>query len=74
MSKTFRDRQLYLTIARATFSSDQEIFKKHFAKSIGTDLVTEKVKVVLVILAKICKEVPSGYSKSIDKVRQVLEE
>jgi hypothetical protein len=26
------------------------------------------------MLAKICKEVPFGYSKSVDKVRQTLEE
>jgi hypothetical protein len=37
-------------------------------------MINEKVKVVLVMLAKLCKEVPKGYSKSIDKVRtQILE-
>lgn len=69
MSKNFRDRQLYLTIARASYRSDQEIFKKHFAKSIGNDLLNEKVRIVQVMLAKICKEVPAGYSKSVDKVK-----
>lgn len=73
MSTTFRDRQLYLTIARASYKSDPDIFKKHFAKAIGTDLVTEKVVVVQIMLAKICKEVEVGYSKSVDKVRQVLQ-
>lgn len=42
-SKSFRNRQLYITIARATYKADQEIFKKHFAKSIGNDLLNEKV-------------------------------
>ncbi len=37
-------------------------------------MLTEKVKVVQVMLAKICREVPPGYSKSIDKVRQTIEE
>lgn len=45
-SKNFRDRQLYLVIARATFKADAEIFKKHFAKAIGSDMTSEKVKVV----------------------------
>lgn len=45
-SKNFRNRQLYLVIARATFKADAEIFKKHFAKAIGTDMISEKVKVV----------------------------
>ena len=69
LSKNFRDRQLYLLIARATFRSDQEIFKKHFAKSIGTEMLTERFKVVRILLAKLCNEVPASYSKSIDKVR-----
>ena len=45
-SKNFRERQLYLVIARATFKADPEIFKKHFAKAIGSDMITDKVKVV----------------------------
>jgi hypothetical protein len=69
LSKNFRDRQLYLLIARATFRSDQEIFKKHFAKSIGSEMLAERVKVVRIMLAKLCNEVPPSYSKSIDKVR-----
>jgi hypothetical protein len=51
---------------------DQEIFKKHFAKAIGTDLITEKVGVVQIMLAKICREVTPGYSKSVDKVKEWL--
>lgn len=45
-SKNFRDRQMYITIAKRVFKQDNEIFKKHFAKSIGIDLLNEKVKVV----------------------------
>jgi len=37
---------LYLIIAKSTFNIDNEIFKKHFAKSIGNDMIEEKVKVV----------------------------
>jgi hypothetical protein len=33
-------------IAESTFLIDQEVFKKHFAKSIGNDMINEKVKVV----------------------------
>ena len=71
-SKNFRDRQLYLVIARSTFKADAEIFKKHFAKAIGSDMLTERVKIVQILLAKICREVDVGYSKSIDKVRNEL--
>lgn len=46
VSPNFRHRQLYLFIARATYQQDNEIFKKHFAKSIGNDMAEEKVKVV----------------------------
>jgi len=60
---------LYLIIAKSTFNTDNEIFKKHFAKAIGNDLIDEKVKVVQILLAKICMKVPESYSKSIDKVR-----
>jgi hypothetical protein len=37
---------MYIKIARSTFKAENEIFKKHFAKSIGFDMVNEKVKVV----------------------------
>lgn len=50
------------------------MFKKHFAKAIGNEMLGERVKVVQVMLAKLCREVPQGYSKSIDKVRQQLSE
>ena len=35
LSKNFRDRQMYLIIAKAAFKADEDIFKKHFAKAIG---------------------------------------
>jgi hypothetical protein len=37
---------MYIKIARASYKADNEIFKKHFAKAIGNDLISEKVKVV----------------------------
>jgi len=37
---------MYLKIARAAYKVDNEIFKKHFAKAIGNDMIAEKVKVV----------------------------
>jgi hypothetical protein len=35
-------------------------------------MLGEKVKVVLIMLAKMCSEIPQGYSKSIDKIRAEL--
>ncbi len=35
-------------------------------------MLTERVKIVQILLAKICREVDVGYSKSIDKVRNEL--
>jgi hypothetical protein len=37
---------MYIKIARHTYRADNEIFKKHFAKSMGNDMIGEKVKVV----------------------------
>lgn len=37
---------MYIAIARSAYKADNEVFKKHFAKSIGTDMSDEKVKVV----------------------------
>ena len=34
-SKHFRDRQIYIQVALSTFESENEIFKKHFAKNIA---------------------------------------
>ena len=51
LSKTFRDRQMYVIIAKAAYKQDQEIFKKHFAKSMGNDMREEKVKLVRMMLA-----------------------
>lgn len=45
-SKNFRDRQNYVAIARGAFEHDPEVFKKHFAKSLGQDMIDERVKVV----------------------------
>ena len=36
-------------------------------------MLEERVRVVQIMLAKLCKEVPLGYSKSIDKVRSMLQ-
>ena len=74
IAKNFRMRQLYLTVARAVYKADKEIFKKHFAKAISADMTGERVKVVLIILAKLCGEVEKGYSKSIEKVKATLAE
>ena len=71
-SKNFRDRQMYLKIAKSTFKKDNEIFKKHFAKSIGTDMCEEKVKVVQIQLAKLIHKIPAGQIRSADKVRDWL--
>ena len=43
VSKTFRDRQMYVIIASATFDADKETYKKHFAKAMGADMAEEKV-------------------------------
>lgn len=63
---------MYITIAHATFSKDQEIYKKHFAKAIGNEMKDEKVCVVKMMIAKLCSEVPKGYSKSTDLITEVL--
>lgn len=68
-SPNFRSRQLYLVIAKATFKANNEIFKKHFAKAIGLEMINERVSGVQIALAKLCRVVPEGYSKSIEKVR-----
>jgi len=52
---------------------DSEIFKKHFAKAIGLDMIEEKVKVVQITLAKMISRVTKGEIRSCDKVRQFLE-
>lgn len=72
MSTNFRDRQMYLTIAQAAFEADDEIYKKHFAKSIGNDMCHEKVTVVKVMIAKLAQKVPNGYSKSTDKIEELM--
>jgi hypothetical protein len=37
---------MYIKIAKHSYRTDNEIFKKHFAKAMGTDMCAEKVKVV----------------------------
>ena len=59
---------MYVICAKSAFKADQEIFKKHFAKNMGNDMVTEKVCVVKLMLAKLVAKVPRGYSKSTDKI------
>mmetsp|Transcript_12608 Transcript_12608/g.21213 ORF Transcript_12608/g.21213 Transcript_12608/m.21213 type:complete len:222 (+) Transcript_12608:1595-2260(+) len=71
-SKNFRDRQMYVQVALSTFEVDREIFKKHFAKNIGLEMAAETCKCVKIMLSKLCNSVPEGYSKSIDKIREVL--
>ena len=71
-SKNFRDRQMYLTIAQAAFETEDEIYKKHFAKAIGNEMCEEKVVAVKMMLAKLTQLVPTGYSKSTDKVADHL--
>ena len=61
---------MYLKIAKASLKSDKEVFKKYFAKSIGNDMGTEKVKVVQVMIAKLVMLVTPGYSRSCDKLRE----
>lgn len=71
-SKMFRDRQIYVHIAIATYKGDNDIFKKHFSKNIAADFESEKCKCVLNTLAMLCSEVPEAYSKSLDKIRTKL--
>ena len=68
-SKNFRERQLYVEVAAATYTIDNEIFKKHFAKNMAADLEQEKCRCVQIALARLCEIVPNGYSKSLDKIR-----
>lgn len=37
---------MYLTIAKATYKIDNDVFKKFFAKAIGRDMINEKVKII----------------------------
>lgn len=67
-SNNFRERQMYITIAIAAFEVDEEIYKKHFAKAIGNEMLDEKVTVVKMLIAKLSEKVPQGYSKSTDKI------
>lgn len=70
VSNNFRDRQMYLTIAQAAFEVEDEIYKKHFAKAIGNEMIEEKVVAVKMMIAKLSNIVPDGYSKSTDKIAE----
>jgi len=63
---------MYIEIASAAYDGDQEVFKKHFAKAIGNDMLGEKVKVVQISMAKLIHRIPLSYSRSVDKVREHL--
>lgn len=71
-SNNFRDRQMYITIALAAYEVDEEIYKKHFAKAIGNEMCDEGVTVVKMQIAKLAEKVPTGYSKSTDKIADHL--
>ena len=63
---------MYLHIAKASYRGEQEVFKKHFAKAIGIDMIDEKVKVVQITMAKLVMKITPGYSRSVDKVKEHL--
>lgn len=63
---------MYLHCALATYEADNEIYKKHFAKSIGNEMADEKVAVVKILIMKLAAVVPRGYSKSTDKIADQL--
>lgn len=63
---------MYLTVASAAFEVDDEIYKKHFAKAIGNEMLEERVTVVKMLIAKLAHKVPFGYSKSTDKIAEHL--
>lgn len=63
---------MYLIIAQSAFELDPEIYKKHFAKAIGNEMTEEKVHVVKVMIAKLSSQVPTGYSKSTDKIAEII--
>jgi hypothetical protein len=46
LSPTYRDRQIYLIISKSVLKQNREIFKKHFAKAIGMELLNEKIPIV----------------------------
>lgn len=51
---------MYLIIANSVYKSENEVFKKHFAKSIATEMVDEKVKVVQITMTKLVVQIPVG--------------
>lgn len=65
---------MYITIAKSSYKTNNEIFKKFFAKNIGLELIHEKVKVVKIDLARLCNKVNEGFSKSMDKLRNAMKQ
>jgi len=63
---------MYLVIAESAFDADCEVYKKHFAKSIGNEMKDEKIPVVQMMMAKLCAKVPKAYSKSTDAIAEML--
>lgn len=53
----------------SAYETDNEVFKKHFAKNIGNDMEGERCKCVQIVLAKLCNVVAKDYSKSLEKIR-----
>jgi len=71
-SPNFRDRQMYVTVAHAAFEVEDEIYKKHFAKAIGNEMINEKIIAVKMLIAKLVQAVPISYSKSTDKIAEYI--
>ena len=43
-----------------------------YEKAIGNEMTEEKVHVVKVMIAKLTSQVPKGYSKSTDKIAEII--
>lgn len=64
---------MYLVIAKSSYQAENEVFKKHFAKSIATDMADEKVKVVQIAMTKLVAIIPNGQIRSADKLRELAQ-
>lgn len=64
---------MYLVVAKSAYQADNEVFKKHFAKSIATDMVAEKVAVVQIAMTKLVTKIPPGQIRSADKLREMIQ-
>jgi len=63
---------MYVTVAHAAFEVEDEIYKKHFAKAIGNEMINEKIIAVKMLIAKLVQAVPISYSKSTDKIAEYI--